>query len=140
MPLVVIVTLLLLKHIPATAGLPLARAAGVVAFGYAAFLALRLVQGEEAVQLDGWSELRPSLVEYFACYGAAALSVVLMSAVIVIGGTKAVDPTQMLAAFAASLLLGAGAVGIGLGGLFAKVRWNNATLEHRNAFGKQTIL
>jgi len=140
MPLVVIVTLLLLKHIPATAGLPLARAAGVVAFGYAAFLALRLVQGEEAVQLDGWSELRPSMVEYFACYGAAALSVVLMSAVIVIGGTKAVDPTQMLAAFAASLLLGAGAVGIGLGGLFAKVRWNNATLEHRNAFGKQTIL
>ncbi|WP_152663418.1 hypothetical protein [Devosia limi] len=140
MPLVLIVTLLLLKHIPATAGLPLARAAGVVAFGYAAFLALRLVQDQEGIQRDGWSELRPSMVEYFACYGAAALAVVLMSAVIVIGGTKVVDPTQMLAAFAASLMLGAGAIGIGLGGLFVKVRWNNARLEHRNAFGKQTIL
>ena len=137
-PLVVIVALLLLKHLPMAAGLPLARAAGVVAFGYAAFLALRLVQGEEALQVDGWSELRPSMVEYFACYGAAALAMVLMSAVIVIGSTKAVDPSHMLASFAAAVLLGAGALGIGLDGLFTKVRWNNAALEHRNAFGRET--
>lgn len=140
MPLVVIVTLLLLKHFPITAGLPLARAAGVVAFGYAAFLALRLVQGEEAASIDGWSELRPSMVEYFACYGAAALAVVLMGAVVFIGGTRVVDPTQMIAAFAASLLLAAGALGIGLGGLFTKVRWNNALIEHNTAFGRQTTL
>ena len=137
-PLVVIVTLLFLKHLPFAAGLPLARAAGVVAFGYAAFLALRLVQGEEAVSVAGWSELRPSMVEYFACYGAAALAMVLMSAVIVIGSTKAVDPTHMIATFSAAMLLAAGALGIGLNGLFTKVRWNNAALEHRSAFGRET--
>lgn len=137
-PLFVIVTLLLLKHIPMTAGLPLSRAAGVVAFGYAAFLALRLVQGEEAASVDGWSELRPSMVEYFACYGAAALAVVLMFAIVFIGSTRVVEPTQMIAAFLASLLLGAGAAGIGLGGLFTKVRWNNTALEHRDAFGRET--
>ena len=137
-PLFVIVSLLLLKYVPFTAGLPLARAAGVVAFGYAAFLALRLVQGEEALSVDGWSELRPSMVEYFACYGAAALAIVLMSAIIVIGGAKHVEATQMIATFIASLLLGAGAIGIGLGGLFTKVRWNNASLEHKTAFGRQT--
>ena len=139
-PLIVIVSLIVLKYVPITAGLPLARAAGVVAFGYAAFLALRLVQGEEAVRVDGWSELRPSMVEYFACYGAAALAVVLMSAIIVIGGTKHVEATQMVATFIASVLLGAGAIGIGLGGLFTRVRWNNSQVEHRNAFGRETTL
>jgi hypothetical protein len=139
-PLFVIVSLIVLKYVPFTSGLPLARAAGVVAFGYAAFLALRLVQGEEAVSVDGWSELRPSMVEYFACYGAAALSVVLMSAVILIGGSKHIEATQMVAAFLASLLLGAGAFGIGIGGLFTKVRWNNTLLEHRSAFGRETKL
>jgi hypothetical protein len=137
-PLTIIISLCVLKFLPFAAALPLARAAGVVAFGYAAFLALRLMQSEEAVQVDGWSELRPSMVEYFACYGAAALAAVLMSAVIVIGGTKAVDPTQMAAAFIAALLLGAGAFGIGLGGLFTKVRWNNTLLEHRSALGRET--
>ena len=139
-PLVVIVSLIVLKYVPFTAGLPLARAAGVVAFGYAAFLALRLVQAEEAVSIDGWSELRPSMVEYFACYGAAALAVVPMSAIIVIGGSRHVEGTQMIATFIASLMLGAGAVGIGLGGLFTRVRWNNSQVEHRNAFGRETVL
>lgn len=137
-PLLVIVSLITLKYFPLASGLPLGRAAGVVAFGYAAFLALRLVQSEEAVSIEGWSELRPSMVEYFACYGAAALAVALMSAVIVIGGSRHVEPTQMIATFAASLLLGAGALGIGLGGLFTKVRWNNSVLEHRSAFGRET--
>ena len=137
-PLMMVVVLIVLKYIPATSGLPLARAAGVVAFGYAAFLALRLLQSEEAISVDGWSELRPSMVEYFACYGAAALSVVLMSAVIVIGGTRIVDPTQLVATFLASLLLGAGAFGIGLGGLFSQVRWNNTLLEHRSVWGRET--
>ncbi|MCR6673048.1 hypothetical protein [Devosia ginsengisoli] len=139
-PLVVIVSLIVLKYVPFTAGLPLARAAGVVAFGYAAFLALRLVQGEEAISVDGWSELRPSMVEYFACYGAAALAVVLMSAIIVIGGVRHVESTQMIATFIASLMLGAGAVGIGLGGLFTRTRWNNSQVEHRSAFGRETRL
>src|SRR5690606_14112046 len=102
------------------------------------FLALRLVQDEDALRVDGWSELRPSLMEYFACYGAAALAVALMSAVIVVGGAKHVAPTQLLATFIAAVLLGAGALGIGLGGLFTWVRWNNVVLEHRNAFGRET--
>ncbi|MHA6691974.1 hypothetical protein [Devosia sp. A449] len=140
MPLLVIVSLIVLKYMPATAGLPLARAAGVVAFGYAAFLALRLVQSEEAIHVDGWSELRPSMMEYFACYGAAALAVVLMSAIIVVGGTRHVAAAQMVATFIASILLGAGAFGIGLTGLFTKVRWNNTVLEHRSAFGRETQL
>lgn len=139
-PLFVIVSLIVLKYVPFTSGLPLARAAGVVAFGYAAFLALRLMQGEEGVSVDGWSELRPSMVEYFACYGAAALAMVLMSAIIVIGGTKHVEAAQMIATFLASLLLGAGAIGIGLGGLFTRVRWNNTLLEHKTAFGRETKL
>ena len=139
-PLVVIVSLIVLKYVPFTAGLPLARAAGVVAFGYAAFLALRLVQAEEAVSIDGWSELRPSMVEYFACYGAAALAVVLMSAIIVIGGSRHVEATQMIATFIASVMLGAGAVAIGLGGLFTRVRWNNSQVEHRSALGRETTL
>jgi hypothetical protein len=78
------------------------------------------------------------MVEYFACYGAAALAIALMSAVIFIGGTRHVDPTQMIATFAASVLLGAGALGIGLGGLFTKVRWNNTVLEHKTALGRET--
>jgi hypothetical protein len=139
-PLFVIVSLIVLKYVPFTAGLPLGRAAGVVAFGYAAFLALRLVQSEEAVSVEGWSELRPSMVEYFACYGAAALAVVLMSAIIVIGGSKHVEATQMIATFIASILLGAGAVSIGLGGLFTRVRWNNTLLEHRSALGRETTI
>lgn len=138
MPLVVIVSLIVLKYVPLTAGLPLARAAGVVAFGYAAFLALRLIQSEEAHSVDGWAELRPSMVEYFACYGAAALSVVLMSAIIVIGPTKHVEPTQMIATFIASVALAGGAVAIGMGGLFTRVRWNNSVLEHRSALGRET--
>jgi hypothetical protein len=44
----------------------------------------------------------------------------------------------MIAAFIASVSLGLGAVFIGLGGLFVKVRWNNSALEHQNAFGKTT--
>jgi len=139
-PLSIIVILLILKYIPLTADLPLSRAAGVVAFGYAAFLALRLLQGEEAAQIDGWSQLRPSMVEYFACYGAAALAVVLMSAIILVGGSKHIPATQMIATFAAALLLGAGALGIGLGGLFTRVRWNHARLEYRTALGRQTTI
>lgn len=139
-PLSIIISLLILKYVPLTADLPLSRAAGVVAFGYAAFLALRLLQSEDALLVDGWSELRPSLVEYFACYGAAALAVVLMSAVIVIGSSKHIPATQMIATFLASLLLGAGALGIGLGGLFTRVRWNNKCIEHRSALGRVTSI
>ncbi|MEO5807216.1 hypothetical protein [Devosia sp.] len=139
MPLLLIVVLLVLKHVPATQGLPLARTAGVVSFGFAAFLALRLVQAEDPVQVDGWSELRPSMVEYFAAFGAVALAMVLLSAII-IQGFKPVAPAQMVAAFIAAVMLFAAAVAIGMCGLFVKIRWNSAQIEHANAFGRKTTI
>ncbi|PXA98740.1 hypothetical protein DMC47_07150 [Nostoc sp. 3335mG] len=139
LPLFVITLLIALKYLPATAHLPLSRAAGVVAFGYAAFLALRLVQPEEGIMIEGgWAELRPSLVEYFACYGAAALAAVLLFAVIFMSG--AADTTQLVATYIAVLLLAAGSIGIGMAGLFTNTRWDNRKVTHRTAMGRETAL
>lgn len=139
MPLVVITLLIVLKYLPMTAHLPLSRAAGVVAFGYAAFLALRLVQPEEGIMVEGgWAELRPSLVEYFACYGSAALAAVLLSAVIFMG--SAADTTQLIATYLAVLLLAAGSLGIGMAGLFTNTRWDNRQVTQRTARGSETTL
>jgi len=139
LPLFVITVLIALKYLPLTAHLPLSRAAGVVAFGYAAFLALRLVQPEDGITIEGgWAELRPSLVEYFACYGAAALAAVLLFAVIFM--SSAADTTQLIATYIAVLLLGAGAAGIGMVGLFTNTRWDNRQVTHRTAMGRETSL
>ncbi|KRB01177.1 hypothetical protein ASD83_06540 [Devosia sp. Root685] len=139
LPLFVITLLIALKYLPMTGHLPLSRAAGVVAFGYAAFLALRLIQPEEGITVEGgWSELRPSLVEYFACYGSAALASVLLFAVIFMG--DAADTTQLIATYLAVLLLAAGSVGIGLAGLFTNTRWDNRQVTQRTARGSQTTL
>lgn len=139
LPLFVITALIALKYLPMTAHLPLSRAAGVVAFGYAAFLALRLVQPEDGIMVDGgWAELRPSLVEYFACYGAAALAAVLLFAVIFM--SSAADTTQLIATYIAVILLGAGAAGIGMVGLFTNTRWDNRQVTHRTAMGRETTL
>jgi len=139
LPLITITLLIILKHVPATAHLPLARVAGVVAFGYAAFLALRLVQPEEGFMVDGgWAELRPSLVEYFACYGSAALAAILLFAVIVAGSVA--DTTQLVATYMAVLLLAGGSLSIGVAGLFTSTRWDNRQVHHRSATGRETVL
>lgn len=139
MPLVTITMLIALKYFPATAHLPLSRAAGVVAFGYAAFLALRLIQPEEGIVIDGgWAELRPSLVEYFACYGAAALASVLLFAIIFM--SQAADTTQMIATYIAVVLLFAGAAGIGMVGLFTSTAWDHRRVRHRTALGRETSI
>ncbi len=139
LPLFTITLLIILKHIPVTEHLPLARAAGVVAFGYAAFLALRLIQPEEGVMVEGgWAELRPSMVEYFACYGGAALAVILLFAVIVMGSVA--DTTQLIATYIAVVLLASGALGIGIIGLFTQTRWDNRQVRHRSASGRETVL
>jgi hypothetical protein len=139
LPLFTITVLIVLKYIPATAHLPLSRAAGVVAFGYAAFLALRLVQPEDGIIVEGgWAELRPSLVEYFACFGAAALAAVLLFAVIVMGSVA--DTTQLIATYVAVVCLAAGSVGIGMAGLFTSTRWDNRQVRHRTALGRETAL
>jgi len=137
-PLVVIVSLIVLKYVPAMAGLPLARAAGVVAFFYAAFLALRLVQREEGVVVDGWEEVRPSMVQYFACYGMGALAAALLAAVILIGRARHVDATQLGVTFLVSVLLAGLALWVGLRSLAPHLRWNSTGLEHRSAFGRVT--
>lgn len=139
LPLVTITLLILLKYIPATAHLPLSRAAGVVAFGYAAFLALRLLQPEDAVVIEGgWAELRPSMVEYFACYGAAALAAILLFAVVIMGHVA--DMTQLVATYIAVLLLSSGALGIGMAGLFTQTRWDHRQVTHRTALGRVVAL
>ena len=139
LPLLVITLLIALKYLPMTAHLPLSRAAGVVAFGYAAFLALRLLQPEDGLMVDGgWAELRPSMVEYFACYGAAALAAVLLFAVIFKG--SAADTVQLVATYLAALLLAGGSIGIGLVGLFTNTRWDNRQVRHRSATGRETTL
>lgn len=139
LPLFVVTVLIALKYLPMTAHLPLSRAAGVVAFGYAAFLALRLVQPEEGITIEGgWAELRPSLVEYFACYGSAALAAVLLFAVIFM--SQAADTTQLIATYIAVLLLAAGSVGIGIAGLFTNTRWDTRRVTHRTAMGRETSI
>src|SRR5690606_31776993 len=100
---------------------------------------LRLVQPEEGIMVEGgWAELRPSLVEYFACYGSAALAAILLFAVIFMGSVA--DPTQLIATYIAVVLLGAGAVGIGMAGLFTQTRWDNRQVRHRSATGRETVL
>ena len=139
LPLFVITLLIALKYLPMTAHLPLSRAAGVVAFGYASFLALRLLQPEEGLMVEGgWAELRPSMMEYFACFGSAALAAVLLFAVIFM--SQAADTTQVVATYLAVLLLAAGSVGIGMIGLFTQTRWDNRQVKHRTAMGRQTTL
>lgn len=139
LPLFVITLLIALKYLPMTAHLPLSRAAGVVAFGYAAFLALRLVQPEDGLMVEGgWAELRPSMMEYFACFGSAALAAVLLFAVIFMGHTA--DATQLVATYLAVVLLSAGSVGIGMIGLFTRTRWDNRQVTHRTALGRETAL
>lgn len=139
LPLFTITLLIVLKYIPATAHLPLSRAAGVVAFGYAAFLALRLIQPEEGIIVEGGrAELRPSIVEYFACYGAAALAAVLLFAVIIMGSVA--DTTQLIATYIAVVLLAAGSLGIGLIGLFTSTSWDNRQVRHRSATGREISL
>ena len=137
-PLIVIVSLIVLKYVPAMAGLPLARAAGVAAFFSAAFLALRLVQSEEGLAVDGWEELRPSMGQYFACYGMGALAAALLAAVIVIGRARHVDAAQLSATFLVAVLLAGLALWVGLHSLAPRLRWNGAGLEHRSAFGRFT--
>jgi len=137
--LVTITLLIILKHIPATEHLPLARPAGVVAFGYAAFLALRLLQPEDAIVVEGGrAELRPSMVEYFACYGAAALAAVLLIAVVILGHVA--DTTQLVATYLAVLLLAGGSLGIGMAGLFTHTSWDHRQVKHRSAMGRETTL
>jgi hypothetical protein len=137
-PLLIILCLITLKYVPAFEGLPLAHAAGVVAFGSASVLALRLIQSEEAVVVDSWAELRPSLVEHFVCLASAGLGIVLLSAVVMIGANKATNPLHMGLTFSLGVSLMALAFRFGAFSHFTRVRWNSTALHLRNYAGKET--
>ncbi len=138
-PLAVVFLLVVLKHVPATSHLPLARAAGVVSFSYAIFLALRLIQGEHAIAVEGgWHELRASPVELFGALSSGLLSGLLLSAVISNGSNHMVPASQLGVAMGLSLAFAAAFFAIAGLCLFVKVRWTHLVLEHRNAFGKET--
>lgn len=138
--LVVVLGLLVLKHVPVTEGLPLGRTIGVVCFGYAIFLALRLVQGLEAVERDGWHELRASPVELFGALAASALSAMLLGAVLINGQNAAVPFRQLATALALSLGFALIAGAIILACMLARVRWNRSVIEHTNGLGKRTVI
>lgn len=138
-PLTLVTLLLALKHLPATAGLPLGRLAGTVAFGYAIFLALRLVQGTDAVSIDGWDQLRASPVEWFGALLFVLLAGLFLTMVLMAGDVH-FSFRQVALAMAFSLTFALIAGGIILASLASRTRWNGRVIEHRSALGGETRL
>lgn len=139
MPLAVVLILVLLKYVPATADLPLGRLAGIVSFGYAIFLALRLIQGEDAVFLEGWSELRPSPVELFGAVGSAGLSAVLLTGVL-FGAPEETTAVQLAVWLSLSAVLAALSGQIIFTSLLVKIRWNQSVVEKRDHRGRKVAI
>lgn len=138
-PLALVSILLCLKHLPLTQGLPLARLAGVVCFGYAIFLALRLIQPVEAFSVDGWDELRASPVEWFGAALFGVLSLIFLYLVLAVGDVH-MPFRQMALAMALSIAFALIAGGIILFSILPRVRWNGQVLEQRTGFGTERRL
>ncbi len=136
-PLALILGLIVLKYVPAAAHLPLGRAAGIVAFAYAGFLALRLIQTEEPVAADGrWSELRASPVEWFGAAASAAFSAMLLAAIIINGSSMHVPYAQMALGMALSLGFALASGAITFLSILSRTRWDGLGIEHVNGFGR----
>ncbi|MDB5507175.1 MAG: hypothetical protein JWR75_1813 [Devosia sp.] len=136
-PLAVILGLIILKYIPATAYLPLGRTAGIVSFAYAMFLALRLVQREDPGAMDGrWSELRASPVELFGAIVSGGFSALLLLAVIVNGSTADLPYGQMALGMALSISFALCAAGIVYFSILDKTRWDGKGVEHTTPRGQ----
>lgn len=140
MPLGVVLCLVVFKYVPGTDDWQLARLAGIVSFGYAAFLALRLIQGEEAVRIDGWSELRASPLEVFGALGSAGASAVLLTAVIFNGALAGATPAQVVVAFCAAVALALASAIILYTSIMVRIRWNQSGVERRGASGVVTAI
>lgn len=138
-PLAIVALIVALKYVPALAGVPLARLAGVVSFGYAAFLALRLLQTEEAVFVDGWSELRASPVEVFGALAGGSLAISLVVGVL-FGGVLAGSPAQMAVAMTLAVLLAAVSILIVFSSVLVRVRWNRGQIERRDHRGRSIVI
>ncbi len=139
-PLAIVLILVILKYVPGTSEFPLARLAGIVSFGYAIFLALRLIQGEDALPIDGWQELRASPVELFGAFGGAAFSALLLVAVVFGNLLPGASFAQMAAAFAASFALACASGLIAFNSLLVRVRWNGKLVEKQDHRGNKVAL
>lgn len=134
-PLVFVVVLLIGKHLPVLDPSLLSRLAGIVCFSYAIFLSLRLVQAEEAVFRNGWSQLRPSPLELICAVTASAFAALLMGSVVL--GDPALGTTgRIMAVMVLSVAFAAGAAVITMTSLMVRVRWNRHRIEHRNSLGR----
>ena len=136
--LFVVATLVLLKHVPIFAALPLARITGIVAFLYAIFLSLRLLQSEEAASVGGWSELRPSLAEKVGAAVLAGFSLLIVLSAIFDGSRSTAD--QMAFLLTLAVAFGLGAAAIAFTSLFVELRWNHRQIEHRSSLGRRTTI
>ena len=139
-PLGVVLCLVILKYVPGTVDWQLARLAGIVSFGYAAFLALRLIQGEEAVMVDGWSELRASPLELFGALGGAGFAAIMMTAVVFNGAMTGATEAQVIVAFVLAVALAATSGAILYTSVMVRVRWNQVAVERRDAHGRVTAI
>jgi len=135
----VVVTLLAGKHLPYVSSLPLARVTGILCFGYAIFLSLRLLQADEATRVGDWSELRPSIIEKFGALVLAAFSAVIIYAMLFLDGGH--SASEQLAFYATlAVLFGGGALVILISSFLTRVRWNHQHIEHQDSFGKRTTI
>jgi len=135
----VVIVLLAAKHVPVVSQLPLARVIGILCFGYAIFLSLRLLKADDAVRLGEWSELRPSLMEKFGALVLAAFSALIIYAMLFIDRDHTASE-QMTFYCTLAVLFGAGAVGIAFSSLLVRIRWNHQHIEHRSSFGRRTTI
>lgn len=137
--LAVVLALLAGKQIPVVSSLPLARVTGILCFGYAIFLSLRMLKASDAVREGEWTELRPSLMEKFGALALSGFALVLIYAMLFLdSGHTASEQTAFYMTLA--FLFGAGALGIALKSFFVRVRWNHQHIEHHTSFGKRTTI
>lgn len=135
-PLGLVLLLVILKYLPGAEGLPLGRLAGIVSFGYAIFLALRLIQPEDALVVDGWSQLRASPLELFGIFGGSAFATVLMSAVAFNNALDGATSAQIAVAYGLAVVLAATSAVLAHSAFFVRVRWNQSGVERRDGRGR----
>ena len=137
--LTVVVALVIARHVPMLAGLPLARVTGIACFGYAIFLSLRLLQSETATFVGGWSELRPSLAEKLGAGALGGFSILIVATQLP-GSIAGSTAEQAVFLLMLALLFGAAAVAIACTRVFVELRWNHRLIEHRSTLGHRTVI
>jgi hypothetical protein len=137
--LTLVLALLASKHLPFLSSLPLARVTGILCFGYAIFLSLRMLNADDAVRLGEWTELRPSLMEKVSALVLSGFALVLIYAMVFVDRGHTAGE-QMAFYMTLAALFGAGALGVALKSFLVRVRWNHQHIEHHDSFGKRTTI